>query len=1104
MAEDRYVLKKQIGAGGMGEVWLATDTLLNRPVAVKFLQITDKPLYKDLFLSEARTLASLQHPNITMIYDAVFEEAENRFYIMMEYVEGKSLADLIQESPGPLPLQTILDITIGILRALKYAHSKGIVHRDVKPDNVVIQGGEVKLTDFGLATLVSILAKTEKQLLIGTPAYMPPEQIIGEGMDGRADLYALGVALFEMVTGGHRPFDYPDQREVLLAHVDEEPPSVKEFAPTTPVMLEQIIMKLLAKSPEERYPSADVVLDLLNAMQARQQFNQRYLQLLRPETKPLIGRAAELKTIEALWAKTWSSNIPNLLVISGETGIGKSKLIVEFLGNQVVDKGFIAIIGRCDELGAPYTPFAEIMATILERGLVKPTTIEGRMTHILDQIPSLAPLLNIEDTSAHLKEKPAGFSSGLWKTLSDRMPNNVADNPLKAQWQFFATIITILVELGPTVLFLDDAASLDESSLALTRFLIRQVQLPLLVIAECTSTSKPIAWLEALAPAEREMIHLSPLPTASIRDYLVNLLEGPVSEAVVTVVEKRSEGNPFQIEEITRQLLDSGDFYRSEEGEWRYTPPAAAANDLSQELVSPHLLNALTRRVEKISQNSRDLLVLAALLEPGPNFDFDIWLALLGGEPQRAAAKAALDEALERRLVRDVGHNHYTFRPADIAKALTVALPKARRRELHHQIAEILIEKKGDPVLIGYHYEQAGLATESAHYLETAGARAVAANAINQAVECYKRAVNLVETQASYVALGNLYRQQGAWADSIMALQRALELAKESQNPDHKARILNDLAFTYWLSDRYREAAQSASAVLKLKNISNIERATAQSHLGMISWLLGHLKEAEEWGQKAVELLQDSGDESRLAGAYNRLGLIYFAKGKFTEAQKVSQLSLELRRKLGDQWGEAYCLVSLGQVAVDQGNVEQALAYFNNARQLFKQIGSNDGIMVVSTEQSRTLLHQGKTSEALALINQALRLAEEIGKRSAYGLGDIYLLVAQANLALGEIERAQSAAQYALNLVEAAGNRKYIASGQAMLAQIYEAQGRPDKAEPMYQKALELFTQVGHSADLLRTQLKYALFLADQGDLQAAANLERETRLEAAKIGLHL
>jgi tetratricopeptide (TPR) repeat protein len=995
-----------------------------------------------------------------------------------------------------------------MLQALSYAHSKGLVHRDVKPDNIVIREGQVKLTDFGLANLVSLLAEQKSAYIIGTPSYMPPEQILGEGIDGRADLYALGVTLFEMVTGGRRPFEYKDRREILMAHVEETPPSVKLFAPDTPLMLERVIMKLLAKEPDDRYPSAEVVLELFQAMQARRKFNQRHLKLLETEAKPLIGRAEELQVIETIWAKVLESNTPRLLIVTGDMGIGKSRLIAQFLGERVVDKGFTALAGHCDELGAPYTPFAEILATIFDRGLVKPKTIENQIDQIIDQIPGLAPLLNIE---LHIEKQPqpapksSSFTTGgLWKTLSDRVPENVADNPLKAQWQFFATVTNIIIELGPTVLFLDDAAFLDESSAALVRFLTRQVQLPLLIVAECTPRGKPVTWLDIFPAAHRDVIDLPPLSTTSIKAYLDNLLNGPVSEPAVQVIEKRSRGIPFYIEEVTRQFVDAGKIHQSEEGEWRYTPPNGEPDLLSQELVSPTLLNAFTRQLHRLPDESQDLLSLAALLEPGPDFQFDLWLDLLGGESKRAAAQAALEEALQRRLLRDLGDGHYTFRPANLDKTMAASIPQARRRELHQQIAKILINREDNPILIGYHYEQAGLAGESARYLELAGARAMATNAIHQAIDCYKRAVELVESQSAYVALGNLYRQQGAWTDSIAALQHALKLAKATGSDRQQAQILNDLSFTSWLSDQYQEAAKFASTVLKLPELTSIERATAQSHLGMISWLLGHYKEAEEWCQKAVELLENSEAESRLAGAYNRLGLVYFAKGGFAEAFKVTHLSLDIRRRLADHWGEAYCLVSLGQVFAEQGDFTQAHSHFKSAEQLFEKIGSNDGIMVVSAEQGRAWLYQGQTAEALPLISKAMTLAEEIGKRSAYGLGDIYLLVAQANLALAKIEQAQAAAESALKLVQPAGNRKYVAASQAVLAQIYEKQAMPAHARKLYQKAIDLFRQIGHPSGLLRAQLNYAHFLAGQGDSQTAAALERQVRSEAAKMGLFL
>lgn len=1100
--DERYVLEKKLGEGGMGEVWLAKDTLLNRPVAVKFLQVTENPVFKDLFLSEARTLASLQHPHITLIYDAVFEEDRNRFHIMMEYVEGRSLEELIAESAGPLPPETVVDVTIGILEALQYAHERGIVHRDIKPDNVIIQNNEVKLTDFGLAALMSLLAEQEGNYILGTPAYMPPEQIAGEGIDGRSDLYALGVTLFQMVTGGRLPFEHRSRQDLMLAHIEQEPPSVREFAPSTPLMLERIIAKLLAKHPDDRYPSAGVVLDLFKSMQARQKFTQRSIQLLDLEAKPLLGRDDELADIEAVWQATRQTNQPHLLVVRGEMGVGKSRLIAEFLGKYIVDQGLVAAVGRCDELGTPYAPFGQILATIFDQGLVSPSSIENRIETVIDQIPSLAPLLNIEPTPPPT-DQPEILQGGLWKTLNERVPSGEIKLPVKSQWQFFATIASIFVELGPTALFLDDAGFLDESSAALLRFLIRQASCPLLLIAEYTDSKSANDWLASLEDDEKTVIALKPLPAALIQDYLTGYLGQPVSKAMANIVEKRAKGLPYYIEETTRHLIDAGDFYLSEEGEWRYKPPDDSRS-FSQELVSPFLVNALTRRLEKISDGSQRLLALAALIEPGPEFDFDIWLELLGGPDHTPQAQAALDEALQRRLLREIGDKQYAFRPADVATALAQTIPEAEQRKLHRQIAQILIDKQRDPMLIGYHFEQAGQATESAHYLEAAGARAVAANAINQAVDCYRRAVELVETWSGYMALGNLYRQQGNWPEALTASQRALDLAQEARNIEQEAQSLNDLAFSLWLSDQYQPAAELASTVLKLGGVSDTERGAAKSHLGMISWLLGHIPEAETWSRQAVERLAAGDDQARLAEACNRLGLVLLVKGQFAEATQVTEQSLALRHKLGSHWGEGHSLVTLGRIAADQGQFEAATDFFARAQLLFETINSGDGLMVVCVEQGRTLLMQNQAATALPLLEKALNLAQATGRQSASGLGDIHLLMAQAYLALDRVEPAEQSAETGLNLVQAVRGRIQVAWGRAILAQIYASQRKVDAAGGMYKKALDLFKQIGTPAGLLRTKLAYARFLADQTETGLAAQLEQEAREAAAKIGLFL
>ena len=263
LVSNRYILQEKLGQGGMGEVWLATDIRLKRPVALKYLGHNYDLRRQELFVKEANTLANLDHPHIATIHDIVFDEAQG-YYLVMEYVPGVTLAQLIQER-GQLDLDLTLDIALTILRALQYAHQHwGIVHRDIKPANIIMTD-QIKILDFGLASLMSEL-QAGSAYRAGTPGYMAPEQIQGGQTDARADLYALGATLFEMLTG-RLPFE--NAENLLEAPLHQTPPSLMELLPAAPPNLEQVLAKLLAPDPKDRYASATEVLAALSAIQAQ-------------------------------------------------------------------------------------------------------------------------------------------------------------------------------------------------------------------------------------------------------------------------------------------------------------------------------------------------------------------------------------------------------------------------------------------------------------------------------------------------------------------------------------------------------------------------------------------------------------------------------------------------------------------------------------------------------------------------------------------------------------------------------------------------------------------------------------------------------------------
>src|SRR4051795_3806542 len=251
----RYELEELVGTGGMSSVFRAHDRLLDRKVALKVLheQYTDDEEYVERFRREARAVAALSHPNIVTVIDR--GDHEDRQFIVFEYVEGENLKRLI-ERRGPAPVSTALELGMQMARGLSFAHEAGLVHRDVKPQNILLNGdGRAKVTDFGIARSLDVQqGMTQTGTVLGTSDYISPEQVQGLRVSEQSDVYSLGVVLYELLTN-EVPFPAENFVAVAMRHINEPPPPVRDKRPDASPRLEGAVQRAMAKDPEDRFPT---------------------------------------------------------------------------------------------------------------------------------------------------------------------------------------------------------------------------------------------------------------------------------------------------------------------------------------------------------------------------------------------------------------------------------------------------------------------------------------------------------------------------------------------------------------------------------------------------------------------------------------------------------------------------------------------------------------------------------------------------------------------------------------------------------------------------------------------------------------------------------
>jgi len=1084
----RYRLDREIGRGGLGIIYEALDTLLDRSVAVKVLNIdsTIGSQGQTRLLTEARAAAKLIHPNIVSIFDAgrtdkALNPGLDLSFIVMELVEGETIHD---KKPQELP--ETLKILSQVCLALQAAHEHGIVHRDLKPENVLITPeGVVKLTDFGLARTFSSRISQE-DIFIGTVFYIAPEAALGKPVDARSDLYALGVMMYEL-TAGQLPFTADEPLAVISQHIHAPaiPPSTHN--PQIPPALDALVLQLLAKRPEDRPQSAAEVHQELTSILEKKDGQQRAPAppLDRLVRGRVIGRDEQFTIARKAWKQVLSGGQQQpILLISGEAGVGKTPFLREI--NAMVEvSGARAYAGHCFLQGtAPYTPVAHILREALP--LVE-TKLPASVTQSLH---SLVPEFAVQ----------TGQAAG------------TPIDPLTDQQRLFENMLLLcqaLVSTAPLVLEFEDAQWADGGTLAMVRYLARRIR---------ALQPRPPIWFiltfrdsdvdskgglgEVLFDLNIENlsqhIQLGRFNHEQTHEILESMFQQKVRPEFASLIFKVTEGNSLYIEEVCKALIEEGAIYR-ENGRWELKP------DIREIQLPQSIHVTIQSRINRLDEPTRDLLRLAAVI--GKEFDFATLRKASGQEEEAIISR--LEKAQQAQLIHELdspsccpeGEEGFTFAHGLIPVSLREELSTLRLHRLHRRVIAAIQELQPDNFeALAFHARQAGDQDLARQYTLQAGDRALSLYTNHEAVQYYTDALDmdLIDTERTHAldGLGEAQFRLGRYEEAAKSWQECARRYLSARDHNNAARITARAARAEWFTQYESRALLMCTQTLA--QIRAMVPDAAERETPGMAHLLHETARAFRFSSKFDEALNLCREALTLA---EKLGLIEVqAEALATlgimpnmtpeEARQALRRSITLAEGAGLLATAVRAHDNLSEMLILELDYSAARAHQIRARELTQQMGMPDWEFAQLGRIANTSLMLGDFSVAENAIKTMSLMEAQIANREYYSLIR-KLIQARMELFAGRHKDAMWGYESLMEEIRNNLDGDFRADTLVTAAELFISQRELDKAAALVEEIMQYLAQEPHSDMTQAACLQAEIFIRRDELPRARAELEK-------------
>lgn len=1128
----RYQIIGSLGQGHLGIILKVIDRQDKHTKALRILPPTFSAASLDRLASQSQLLRKLDHHHIAHVFDFARSYDTHHTFIVEELLSGATLAEWLAGRDQPVSPDEGLAIALELATALEYAHSRGVIHGNLKPQDIVLLENGTKICGFGLARLEEGQNLLEAPVLLLNVNCLAPEQIMGQPLDARSDLYALGIILYQLFTG-QLPFAGTEQT-ILQAHLSQTPLPPRQLATQLSPAVNHLILKLLAKSPNGRYASAQQISRILNNLISSTG------EIIRPGNLALIGRERQLQTLQAGWAEAQAGH-GQLAFITGEPGIGKTNLARHLAAQSQIS---VVLTGQCreEEGGQPYHPFSQALKAYFTT--VPPELFDGEAQQLMSHFTWLVPELR--------------------QIIAD-LPEPASLEPQQEQLRLMASLTRFIkraTQLRPWLLILEDLQWVDESSLDLLLYLGRhlpQMRLFIIGIYRITDVGRTHRLQSALRDLSRtptyRHLSLERLNQDEVGQLLSSVWAPPVPELLVEKIWKQTEGNPLYVEEVAKGLEDDGLVWL-QDGLWQF--PEVAAIHLPQTVYE-----AVEGRIHYLNADTRDVLSQAAVL--GQKFRLTDLVTM--SDLSQWEVLEHLDIALERQLIQEApGDDMLGFTHTQIHHVAYNDLGTLRRRRLHRR-AGLALESRPQPELersvdeLAHHFTEANETEKALVYSFQAARRAKLTYANDKALEWYTKMLKMMQQlppkQASsfarlqllaHEAMAQVLTLRGHYDEAlqqytsarrlleakILSSKKAPRLAALCEsvatvyelqsnydtaldwidqglaylNP-HKpiletAHLYTTRAFLYYRQGKHDEAITECQQSLDIAvqiatHPAQRVIAWAQRILGMIYIRHGDLSLAVQHCRNSIDIYQSLDDPAGLAKAYNNLGVVYVQLGEWNEAHEAYFRSLDIFQQIGDIMGQGVIVENLAEIYLLRGQSQEALQRYKESRATWQQTGNLMFEATALNKLAYVYMTQERWTEAQDALQHSEALFSEVGPNE--NMPEVQRHWSELFLKLGQPDEALIHINQAIDLSIEQHNPLDEGRSRRVLGQIHQARNEPNLAEVELRYSLHILGELNSKYEVAKTRLALAIFFFTSNQAAEAEHLLTQALKTFAQLG---